>query len=162
MNESEREFHLDEYRQLKQEAAALLGRIETLARLGIVVPAAVYSWLAIKGFGRGVDLNTWCTTLPADLFKPAWMIPFAFALLSGLGAFSAYWRGRQMGAYLRSLESVMAARGLGWEQKLNPKFPILTIAGGSFWVALLLGTFVVGWRGWAFVDGATAACAHIG
>lgn len=160
MNESAREFHLEEFKHMKLEISALLARIETLARLGLVVSAAVFSWLATQGFGPGTTEGTWCTKLPRELFIPAWYLPAAYAVLSGLAAFTTYWRGRQVGDYLRHVERALGATGLGWERTLHPKSPILAATAFIFWGLLVLGTLLGGLVGHRFVENrANASCA---
>jgi len=144
----------------KQEISALLARIETLARLGLVVSAAVFSWLATQGFGPGIHEGTWCTKLPRELFVPAWYLPAAYAVLSGFTAFTTYWRGRQIGDYLRQVERALGATGLGWERTLHPKPPILAATAFIFWGLLVVGTLLAGWSGQRFVeDHANSPCA---
>lgn len=160
MNGSAHEFHLEEFKLMKQEISALLGRIETLARLGLVVSAAVFSWLATQGFGPGTIEGTWCTKLPRELFIPAWYLPAAYAVLSGFTAFTTYWRGRQMGEYLLHVERALGATGLGWERTLHPKPPILAATAFVFWALLVIGTLLAGWIGHTVVvSRANAPCA---
>lgn len=147
---SYREFHVEEYKQLKAEISGLLARIETLARYCLVVAAGVFSWLAVQGVGAGTN-EKWCLKLPTELFAYAWYIPFAFSVLSGLAAFAAHWRGREVGEYLKSLEVTLAYDGKGWEHNLAPKPPVLTITGSAFWTALLFATYYAGHEAADFV-----------
>jgi hypothetical protein len=114
--------------------------------------------LAVQGFGPTAAAGVWCAKLPKALFIPAWFVPFAFAVLSGIAAFAAYWRGREMAAYLRRLESALAAPGLGWELVLEPKRPVLTATAAAYWIVLLAGTLAVGIGGALVVWGANAPC----
>ena len=155
------DFHLEEYKQLKIEVSSLLGRIETLSRYCLVVAAGVFSWLAAQGVGAGTK-EKWCLKLPSELFAYAWYIPFAFSVLSGLAAFAAYWRGREMGEYLKSLELKLADGGNGWEHNLAPKPPVLTITGSAFWVVLLIATFYAGHEAAGFVKALSETCTGSG
>lgn len=150
-------FHLEEFKLLKLEMATLMTRIETLSRLGLVVAAAVFSWLAVNGVAP-LATNAWCVKLPPALFIPAWYIPFCFAVLSGLAALAACLRARQVAEYIRELEGMLATRGWGWESVLKPKAPILTITGVIFWAVLLLGTLAAGYFGAGLVGDITAIC----
>jgi len=155
------DFHLEEYKQLKAEVSSLLGRIETLSRYCLVVAAGVFSWLAAQGVGAGVR-EKWCLKLPTELFAYAWYIPFAFSVLSGAAAFAAYWRGREMGEYLKTLELKFAVGGKGWEHYLAPKPPVLTITGGAFWMVLLVATFYAGHEAAGFVKALSETCTASG
>lgn len=153
------EFHLEEYKQLKTEISGLMARIETLARYCLVVAAGVFSWLASQGVGAGTT-EKWCLKLPPELFTNAWYIPFAFSVLSGLAAFAAYWRGREMGQYLKELEKKLAENGEGWDHFLEKKPPVLTITGAIFWLVLLSSTFYAGHEAAGFVQTLKETC-HI-
>ena len=155
------DFHLEEYKQLKTEVTSLLGRIDTLSRYCLVVAAGVFSWRAAQGVGAGAK-ERWCLKLPSELFTYAWYIPFAFSVLSGLAAFAAYWRGREMGEYLKSLELKLAHGGKGWEHYLAPKPPVLSVTGYAFWAVLLIATFYAGHEAAGFVNALSEICAASG
>ncbi len=155
------DFHLEEYRQLKAEVSSLLVRIETLSRYCLFVAAGVFSWLAVQGIGPGTNAK-WCLKLPTELFAYAWYIPFGFSILSGLAAFAAYWRGREIGEYLRLLESKLADGGKAWDHYLAPKPPVLTITGSAFWIVFLIATFYVGHEAMDFVKSVCEICTTVG
>ncbi len=152
-----RDFHLEEYKQLKSEVAGLMVRIETLARYCLVVAAGVFSWLVTQGVGAGMK-EKWCLKLPSELLAYAWYIPFIFSVLSGFAAFAAFWRGQEMGEYLRRLEAMLAQDGQAWEAYLAPKLSILTATGSVFWLVLLLATFAAGHEGHDYVDKLIETC----
>lgn len=151
------EFHLEEYKQLKAEVSGLLARIETLARYSLLVSAVVYSWLAVQGIAVGKDQH-WCLKLPSEILSKAWYIPLIFTILAGIATFAAYWRGREMGVYLKKLEVMLARNGVAWEHFLAPKPPVLTIAGLAFWGVLLAANIYAGHRAGSFLDNTTEIC----
>lgn len=157
MPESEiRAFYIEEYRQLKIEVAGLLSRIELLARYSMLVSALVFSWLANQSVAPGAA-QRWCMKLPG-LAAYAWYIPFVFSILAMLAAFSAYWRGRELGHYLEMLEKKLTNGGSGWEVYLKTKPPVLTITGSLFWLVLIISTFVVASLAVDFVSGIQVIC----
>ncbi len=135
MKELQREFHLEEFRQLKAEITGILSRIDTLAR---------YSIVGLK--------------LPKELYAPAWYLPAALAILSGLAAAVSIARVLQIGSYLRLVESALGARGLGWEAALKVKWPIVTFLGVLFWLAVVGSTLYAAYSASTFVNGITLTC----
>jgi len=110
MNETARDFHLEELKQLRQDMAANRVRMETLAQRPLLVGAAVFSWIAIQGVGTNVA-HTWCTKLPSQLSGTIWFLPFAYAVLPGAGTLAAYWRSTLVARYIRSVESALSSIG---------------------------------------------------
>lgn len=151
------EFHLEEYKQLKAEVSGLLARIETLARYSLLVSAVVYSWLAVQGIDIGENQH-WCQKLPSAILSKAWYIPLIFTVLAALAAFAAYWRGREMGNYLKQLEKMLAKDGKAWEYFLETKASVLTYAGVAFWAVLLAANIFAGYRAGDFLDNTKDIC----
>jgi hypothetical protein len=140
MQESEFEFHLEEYKQIRSEVASLLSRVELLLRYSLVAAASVYAWLISQSVGLS-DKGP-CLRLPSSLLSYGWWIPPAFILLAGLTAIVTYIRIRQMGGYLRNIEDAIGISKLGWEKYLKTKKPLVTPATAIVW-ALLLATAIV-------------------
>ena len=145
-----RAFHSTEYGQLRTEISGLMGRVETLGRFGLFIPAVVFSWLVSQGLG--VTEAGACLKLPKQFLQFAWFIPLAYAVLSAAAAFALYWRGRQMAGYLRDVEAGLAAPGLGWETVLEPLPPMLNGTITAFWVILIIVTGVGAAFGFVEVD----------
>lgn len=160
MNEPEREFHLEEFRQLKGEIVSILLRIDSLARYSIVVAAAVFAWLAVQGVGVGAQgaSSPWCLKLPKELYAWALYIPAAFALFSGLAAAVSISRVRQIGSYLLTLETAMGNRALGWERALKREWPIVTALGMLFWIAFVGSTVYAAYRAGQFIKEIPLTC----
>jgi hypothetical protein len=148
MNELARAFHMEEYKQVKQEMAVQEGRIEILARRSLIVSAVVFAWVAVQGVGT-TSGSAWCAKLPGELSTPVWFIPFAYCVASGLGAFAAYWRSSRLALYVRALESELAADGFGWESSLKRSKPIFGPILALLWV--LVSTLLAGAWGASFM-----------
>jgi hypothetical protein len=151
---------MEEFRQLKSEIAALMVRIETLARYSLLVPATIFSWLATKGVGT-TPQGDWCLKLPKPLYLSAWGIPLVFALLSAIAAGAAMIRGLQMGAYIKRLEQQLGAKGFGWESTLERKGWLLTPAAVAFWAVLFASTTYALWTANTVVAPMTKKCAEV-
>ena len=143
MNELTRAFHLEEYKQVKQEMVVQQGRIEILARRSLIVSAVVFAWVAVQGVGT-TSGSAWCAKLPRELSTPVWFIPFAYCVASGLGAFAAYWRSSRLALYVSALESELAADGFGWESLLKRSKPIFGPILALLWLLLLVSTLLAG------------------
>jgi hypothetical protein len=138
----QREFHLEEYKQMRGELAAMNARLENLMRLALLAAGGVFSWLLTQGFGQAEEQG-FCLRLPFQLLLFGWYLPFAFTCAAAVTAVATYWRGWQIAAYIRlHLESRLAATGSGWETVLKPKFPSMFIFGCVFWVGLATATYI--------------------
>jgi hypothetical protein len=113
--------------------------------------------LVVQGVAP-VSQQGWCLKIPLALFIPAWFIPFAYAALSGFAALAASMRVREVAAYIRTLEGILASPGLGWETTLEPKPPNLSRMARYFWVALLIITAVGGVAGALIAAGINQVC----
>jgi hypothetical protein len=167
----EREFHIEEFKHLKSEVTGILSSINTLARYVIVVSAGVFAWLAVQGLGvvPGVagqpTASPWCLKLPSDLYKLAWYIPTAFAVLSGLAALVGIVRVFQMGSYIGKLEAQLGRSSLGWESELKERgklkkrrLPIVTLLGLVFWIAVGASTWYVAHKALAIIGEDITVC----
>lgn len=136
----EREFHLEEYRQLRSEVVGLLARVELLFRAAVVVAATVFGWLVANSLGVQGDNATNCLKLPRELLWFAWLIPSAFVVCSGLMAVVIHRRVTEMGGYLRQLERALGSAAMGWEDHLKLQRSVLAPMTQSLWWLLLLLT----------------------
>jgi hypothetical protein len=167
----EREFHIEEFKQLKSEVTGILSSINALARYAIVVPAGVFAWLAVQGLGVAPQVagqpaaSPWCLKLPRDLYKIAWHIPAAFAILCGLAALVGIARVVEMGDYIGKLEAQLGRSSLGWESELKHRgelnkrrLPIVTSLGFVFWIAIVASTCCVAHKALALIDKDITVC----
>ena len=141
MEQRERDFHLEEYKQIRAEMAALLARVESLFKYSLIVTATIYAWLIVQSVGLSETLKP-CLRLPYPLLGHGWKIPPVFVLFAGLIAFATYWRVRQMGEYLLRIEKDLGSASLGWEAFLKEKKPMVTSTTAAGWVLLFIATLV--------------------
>ena len=143
MEDHVREFHQEEYKQLRSEVIGLLGRIEQLFRYSMVVSASVFAWLVSNSMGV---LNekplAACLKLPPGLLWFGWLIPPAFVLCAGLMASTTSKRVNEIGEYLSKLEKSLGDSSLGWEKHLAEKPSVLTPMTRNLWWLLLALTLV--------------------
>lgn len=132
---SVREFHLEEYRQIRGEVTALLGRIETLFRASIVATATAFALVASNGVG--IDSGTLCLKLPPAFLIMGWLVPPIFVLCTGLAALVAHQRINEIAGYLLQLERSLGAPGLGWEAHLHRKQATLKPLAQGLWLLIL-------------------------
>ena len=157
MNEAARAFHMEEYKQLKQEMAAQRVRMEILAQRCLLVAAAVFAWIAVQGVGI-TPTHAWCSKLPRELSSPVWLLPFGYTIFSGLGALAAYWRSYLLANYIGTLEVAMASEAKGWEVTLNSRMPVFGVLALAFWLAVLAVTLLAGIRGAEFLSSIGPVC----
>jgi hypothetical protein len=131
MTEQQREFHMEEFRQLKAEISSLLARVETLFKYGLIGSAAVYSWFLTNFAKAGLSQS------PEVMFFGS-LIPPVLVFFFGLLAMVTYGHVSTMGKYLKRLERELGEDGLGWEQYWRRKKPLLLWALFAFYVLLLV------------------------
>lgn len=136
MDTLQKDFHLEEYKQIRGEVAILLTRVENLFRYSLIVTATIYAWLIVHSVGLTSESKV-CLKLPASLLNPGWLIPPMFVFLASLIAFAAYWRINQMGSYLEMIENTIGISTLGWQKFLKTKKPVVTGTTIAIWVLLL-------------------------
>lgn len=132
-----REFHLEEFRQLKAEIAVLLLRIGSLFRYSMISSTIIYSWL-LTASTQSTKLGT-CLKIPAELLTYATIIPPIYV---GSSLFIAHHTNLQIkviGKYIKKTENYFAARELGWEQYWSIEKPSLTKFFQGVWTFLLIG-----------------------
>lgn len=154
-----REFHLEEYRQLRSEVVGLLARIEMLLRSAMVVAATVFGWLVVHSLGVTEDSPpVTCLKLPRELLWFAWLIPPAFVLCTGLMARVAHRRITEMGTYLRRLEQALGHSTLGWEAYVSQQRSVLTSMAQQLWWILFLLTIAAAMLALIAVEQAVGGC----
>lgn len=143
MEDHQREFHMEEFRQLKMEITALLSRIGYLFRYSLISSAIIYSWLVTQAthFSSAGP----CLTLPKDLVIYSLWIPPIFVLLSGVIASLTFSHVHVVGSYIKTVEEKLGASGLGWEQHWTGRGPSIAFWFRATWILLfagcLIGTF---------------------
>jgi hypothetical protein len=157
LDEPQRNFHLEEYKQLRAEVTVLLARVEQLFRYSLIVTATIYAWLITQSVGIA-ESRTVCLKLPYSLIIDAWKIPPAFVFLSGMIGFVTYWRIRQIGQYLNKLEIDLGHTELGWERFLKPKAPILTTSTVAAWILMFAAAIYGTQTGMKNMNGNSPAC----
>ncbi|MGE8153243.1 hypothetical protein ACQKP5_18600 [Pseudomonas vancouverensis] len=131
MSDEQREFHLEEFKQLKSEISSLLARVETLFKYGLIGSAAVYTWFLTQ-FGLADS------GLSSEVLLLGFLIPPVLVFFFGLLALSTYSHVSRMGKYLKKIERELGAEHLGWEQYWRRTKPILLGLLCSFYLLLLL------------------------
>lgn len=153
-----RDFHLEEYKQLRDEMTTLLARIETLFRAAIIAAASAFAWLATHTLGV-IGLDDPCLKLPGTMVTFAWFIPPAFVLGTALMSCTMGGRVRELGGYLLQLEQALGRRAdLGWEAYLARQNTTVTPMVKFLWVLLLAATLTATWVGLNTLNGAARAC----
>lgn len=135
-----REFHAEEYKQIRSEVVAVVEKVDQYYKFIVLVPTGVYSWLVATSMGTTALCGsvTACLKIPLALAILAWLIPPLFVIGCGLilKAFST--RITQMGEYLTILENSLGAHNLGWEKFNLPLAPELTRARKTTWRVVLV------------------------
>jgi hypothetical protein len=128
------EFHLQEYTALRKEADDTVAGIWALERYALLVTGTVYSWFA----SSSVPIPPW-----------AWAIPFAVNCLGGLRAWGLFNRLLTIDEYLKKLETMLAAPGMGWEHVMGTRRgTVITDTAWMFWSVLDTATMIIAvWYG---------------
>jgi len=124
MNKEEREFHFEEYKQLKIEILEVKRQAENMFKYSVVIAALVLTWLTTN-------------TVDSSYVKIVWWIPTVTTVCCGLLGFMYYMRVRTFGEYIQKLEAELGHNELGWEKFLPTKKPIFKITYGLSWFLLL-------------------------
>jgi hypothetical protein len=137
-----KEFHFEEYKQLREEVKSLLARIELLFRYSIIVSAVVYSWLALNTIGTVLiaSKHHFCLKYPFALVVIGWLIPVVFVACMAVMAKAAGIRVTETGEYLAKLEQHLGESKLGWETHLKRKAGLITGTTSFVWLLLFLAT----------------------
>jgi len=157
-NDKIREFHLEEYRQLRGEVIGLMTRIEQLFRGAIVVSALGFTWLVTSSLGVDVGKTEVCLKLPRELLWFGWFIPPSFVLCTALVSWITFRRVTETGGYLYQLERALGHRLLGWEAYLSRLSGTVTLVTGGMWFLLFFLSAVASVIGLATVGQAIVGC----
>lgn len=135
-------FHLEEYKTMRTEVADHVNKAERLLQGGVLVSAAVFSWLATASLGQQAT-GKLCSKMPlADLPVMAWLwsIPAAAVVVIGLLGFARYKRVNDVGSYLLRLEDALGIKQLGWEKHLSKRSAFVSISSVIAWMVLAVAT----------------------
>ncbi|MGE8064807.1 hypothetical protein [Pseudomonas sp. NPDC089569] len=109
MSPDQRDFHVEEFRQLKAEISTMLERIASLFKYGLIGSAAIYSWFLTNPLKS--EFN--------DVLVFASLIPPAMVFFFGLLALVTFWQVDVMGQYLLKIEKALGDQSLGWETHMR-------------------------------------------
>lgn len=152
-----RDFHMEEYRQIRTEVSGLLARIETLFRASIVAAATVFALVANNGMGLVESMNV-CLKLPYAFVAIGWLLPPVLVLCTGLAALVSHLRVNEISGYLLQLEQALGVQGLGWEAYLKLQPTRLTPMVKGLWGLLFALTAMVSMVGLLTVEKAMERC----
>lgn len=155
-----KDFHMEEYRQVRAEVTGLLARVETLFRASIVGAATIFALVASNGMGLKNDMNmNVCLKLPQVFVEIGWLLPPVLVVCTGLAALVSYLRVKEIAGYLLQLEQALGAPSLGWEAYLELQPTRLTPMVVGLWGLLLALTAMVSMVGLTAVEKAVGHCA---
>ena len=145
MNERSREFHLEEFRQLKGEISILLERVASLFKYGLLGSAGVYSWFLTHWVDNPAGKQ------PPDVLFCASLIPPILVFYFGWLAWATYRHVDKIGLYLKTLERLLGEEQIeknvwGWEAYWRQDKPVLLPLLFYFYVFLLVGEIGVAVR----------------
>jgi FtsH-binding integral membrane protein len=130
MNADQRDFHVEEFRQIKAEISTLLERVASLFKYGLIGSAAIYAWfltrLAEPTFQKMPELFLYASLIPP-------MMVFFFGVL----AMVTYKQVDEMGGYLQKVEQALGNVALGWETYMRRREGVLLPTLLIFYVVLL-------------------------
>jgi hypothetical protein len=140
-------FHVEEYKQIREEVTTMITKTEQLLQYCVVVSAAVFAWLATQAVGLN-ELGKLCTKLPVDgpLAVRIWWAPTAAVLVVGLLGGGRFVRVKEMGQYLRKLEDALGDPSLGWEKFLAAKPITVSVVTVAAWIGILFCTCYIAWQ----------------
>jgi hypothetical protein len=151
-----KDFHMEEYRQIRTEVTGLLARVETLFRASIIAAATVFALVASNGMGLGA--KGVCLKLPYAFVTIGWLLPPVLVLCTGLAALVSYWRVKEISGYLLQLEQALGAWTLGWEAYLKLQPTRLTPMVAALWLLLLALAAMVTMVGLLTLEKAVGSC----
>lgn len=151
-----RDFHMEEYRQIRAEVTGLLARVETLFRASIVAAATVFALVASNGMG--LEAMGVCLKLPHAFVAIGWLLPPVLVLCTGLAALVSHLRVNEISGYLLQLEQALGGRSLGWEAYLKLQPTRLTPMVAGLWGLLFTLAVIVSIVGLLAVEQAVGSC----
>lgn len=140
----QREFHMEEFRQLKTEISALLLRIGSLFRYSMLSSAFIYSWLLTQAAKTAQDGP--CLTIPAELAVYAVWIPPIYIFISFVLARYTYLHIKTVAEYIKEVENALGFHDFGWEKYWSHNRPTLTNFFRNVWLGLLLACAIMSLR----------------
>lgn len=152
MEQSQFEFHIEEYRALHSERSAILTRGWNLLQYAFIFSFAFFGWILVTG--NGIDAAP--DRFTAGQWNLIVWIPFLTSSVSLIFSYGLYLRLVQLSNYILDLENTLAAQNLGWERRMmrenlqfgsgfagKPTAPTTVFITIS-WGCLLVITFVAG------------------
>mgnify|MGYP001058851297 CR=1 FL=1 len=130
-----RNFHSEEFKQIKSEIGVLLSRIESLFKYALIGSAAIYSWILISA--TGIDTEGVCLKIDKQLIIYIISLPPLLVICFGVLAISTYMHIKIMASYLRIIEGVLGFVSLGWEKFWETAPPTITKILSVFFIILL-------------------------
>jgi hypothetical protein len=130
-----RNFHSEEFKQIKSEIGVLLSRIESLFKYALIGSSAIYSWILISA--TGIDVNGACLKIDKQLIIYITSLPPILVLCFGVLAISTYMHIKTMASYLRIIEGILGYVSLGWEKYWENAPPTITRMLSAFFIILL-------------------------
>jgi hypothetical protein len=139
MNPDRAQFHLEEFKLVKNSAHIAVTRAENYFATCALSAAAVASWAALNSFGVGLK-ESFCLKQPAAILAIVWTLPTAIAIVGATKAYSTSLRVRQISAYLLRLETVLGISDLGFEKsKLRANGErVFLVDNKTAWIALVI------------------------
>jgi hypothetical protein len=136
MNDNERNFHMEEFKQLKTEVYSFGNSAISLVQYTLLGTVVIFSWLITQGLG--IESSVACLKIPLEILTFSWYIPSGFSIMAAFGAIILLYRVLQLGSYLKELEYKLGNSELGWEKYLSGNKALLFgLAGIMFWVVLI-------------------------
>ena len=124
ITETQKEFHIEEYKQLKAEISSVVDQAWKIFYYSIIFCAGFFGWLVanrqvvIKDHAvRVIDAATWHIVV--------W-IPLLVSLAAIVLNVGLYVRVNEIGNYLRKAEAVFAYKELGWEKDVASRILLPT------------------------------------
>lgn len=152
LQESELQFHMEEFRALQLERSAVLNRGWNLLQYAFIFSFAFYGWILAAGDGAGAGSGRFTD---GQWNLVVW-IPFLMSVVSLIFSYGLYLRIVQISRYVLTLEGMLAAQTLGWERRMQEENLRMgtswfgkptartTIYIGVSWAFLVVITFIAG------------------
>ena len=121
----QRDFHIEEYRQLKSEVVKITELLVSVTQWMIVAVARLIAWLISSTIIVGEKRT--CLLLEHAVFDWIWYLPIGVVGVFGMIALMAAIRLAHFGSYLAKLEKKLGGIDLGWEHHLSEQTPIVYV-----------------------------------
>lgn len=145
MSDEEREFHLEEFKQIRSELETAITFTESLLKYAVVIIAAAYSWM-VNEILDSISPDELCLASSLEVLLilfPLWLPVVSVSVLAFFAkAYSS--RIKQLGEYLLNLEDTLGSKKLGWEKFLeNAERGDIAKFHKLAWKILLIVTVIV-------------------